>query len=98
MGNCLLWSTTEDPDSTVKVAPTTTHNAILLDNFLRLDLSILNWSLLFTLIYLGGEGNVLFNCSKHKRLQKVMILYRLIWARDGTLLAVADLVSFPAGS
>ena len=40
------------------------------------------------------EGNAWLDRSKHKRLQKVMVLYRLIWVRDGTLLAVADLESF----
>jgi hypothetical protein len=43
------------------------------------------------------EGNALLNHSKHKRLQKVMILYRLIW-RESILFVVEDLVSFLAGS
>ncbi len=33
-----------------------------------------------------------------ERLKKITILYRLIWVRDGTLFAVADLVSFLPGS
>ncbi len=32
--------------------------------------------------------------SKRDRLQKAMILYRLIWVRDSILLAVADLTGF----
>ena len=41
---------------------------------------------------------ILSSYGKHNRLQKVVILYRLIWVRDDTLLAAADLVSFLPGS
>lgn len=37
---------------------------------------------------------ILTSCGKRKRLQKVVILCRLIWVRADTSLAAADLVSF----
>jgi hypothetical protein len=45
-----------------------------------------------------GESDALLNCSQPKRLQKVMILYRLIWLRDNILFVVENLGSFLAGS
>jgi len=48
--------------------------------------------------YLGGEGNTSLNYSQHKRLQKAMILYRLIELRNNILFVVENLVCFLAGS
>jgi hypothetical protein len=59
---------------------------------------MLNRGLLFTLMYLDEGNNAVLNCSKHKRLQKVMILYRLIRWRNSILFVVENLVSFLDGS